>query len=158
MAASQTHRRSTSTISRKIVDCEQSKCHRGTCFLYVTYLCEISCVFVDSKGTGMLYCSTNISRCGQFYLDTRTSHDAPGNFRMRRSCRICNMYNSRHLENKIAKIEIIRFNQRKETTDNVERLFHYEKLKILKLKLQSWSKIWDTLHFWQLLLNSFTAA
>jgi len=71
MAAGQTHR-STSTISRKILDCEQSKCDTGTCFLYVTYLCEISCVFVDSKGTGMLYCNTNISRCDQFYLDTRT--------------------------------------------------------------------------------------
>lgn len=158
MAASQTHRSGHLRSHRKIVDCEQYKCHKGTCFLYVTYLCEISCVVLDSKGTGMLYCSTNISRCGQFYQDTRTSHDAPGSFRMRRSCRICNMYSSRHLENKIAKIEIIRFNQRKETTDNFEGLFHYEKLKILKLNLESWSKIWDTLHFWQHLLNSFTAA
>lgn len=46
--------------------------HKGSCSFYVTYLCGISCAFLDSKGTGKLYCSTSTSKCGRFYLGTRT--------------------------------------------------------------------------------------
>lgn len=80
----------------------RAKCHKSSCSFYVPYLCEISCVSSDSKDTEMLYCSTSISRYGQFCLDTRTSHGAPGSSRMRRSCRICNMYSSHHLRDKKA--------------------------------------------------------